>query len=186
MFDSESTKIIQLLANRNLKEAMSLFQSGHFEKSVAEQIQYLLYLEEDKIKAVNFWKTISMDKVDPLMSSVIEPFNLYVLDEKEALNHWLTENKPDFVFNVVEAANLAFYAHHLRREDEDDYRKRAQQLHIQSELMKPFRTEEGYSLFSPITLYLVQASVIRFLKDNFETQDELDRLITRLKNDKPI
>lgn len=186
MFEIESTKIIQLLANHQLDEAVSLFKEQRFNKATDDILQYLIYLEEDSSKAVNFYQTIEKEVIDPLMRIVIEPYNYYIEKDKNALQQWLLENQPENVFNVIEANNLAFYANYIQSENKDVFLQRAQALQINSELMKPIQQAGDFQLFSPITMFYVHYQVIRFLQDNFETQEDLDKMIQQLKNDKPI
>lgn len=186
MWDSKSTKIIQLLSNHQIEEAVSLWEANQFDEATHSILQYLIYLAQDETQAIQFWDSISMDSIDPLTRLVIEPFNFYLSKDKERLHEWLEVNPASNVMNVVEANNLAFYAHYLQLENQIIYLKRAQQLSIQSELMKPIQQEGEYQLFSPLTLLYIHTQVIQFLQDNFETKEDLDKMIERLKNDQPI
>lgn len=187
MFDSKSTKIIQFLANHQLEEAVSYFQQNQFEEVTSSMLNYLILLEKQQYsEAVEVWNSIPSERIDPLFLVVIEPYNLYISQSHDALKEWVKETKISSVINVVEANNLAYFAAEFQLENQADLLQRAQELKISSELMQPISESGDYKLFAPVTLFHVQAQVIRFLHDNFKTQEDLDEMIARLKNEKPI
>src|SRR5690606_25992933 len=186
MLDLSFANIIESLVKKEPETARKDFGLLSPELEGYDLIHFLIELNINRDTAFKIWDYIDKSALEPLFTEVINACLLYLKSEKELLKELVESKDPEKIFNVVEAYNLAFYAHELNLEQQDALLEKARSLNISSQLLQPEKQTGAFLLFNPVTLLNIHFQVIRFLNQHFEKEEDLNEMIRRINKEKPL
>ena len=186
MLDLSFANIIESLVKKEPEAARKDFGLLSPALEGYELIHFFIELDIDRNAAFKIWDAIDKSTLDPLFAEVINAYLLYLKSEKEQLKAFVESKDQEKIFNVIEANNLAFYAHELNLKEQESLLKKADSLSISSQLLQPEKQAEKFQLFHPVTLLNIHFQVIRFLNQHFEEEEDLDEMIRRINQEKPL
>ena len=186
MLDLSFANIIESLVKKEPEAARKNFELLHPALEGYELIHFLIELDIDRNVAFKIWDSIDKSTLEPLFTDVINAYLLYLKDERKLLEVLVESKDPEEIFNVIEANNLAFYAHELNLEQQELLLRKAQTLNISSQLLQSEKQTGEFRLFHPVTLLNIHFQVIRFLNQHFEKEEDLNEMIRRINKEKPL
>lgn len=186
MFDLATTKVMDSLVKNDFTQAEKDIQTIQDNLVTYPLLNYLILLNQDTKQAIDFWTNTNTSKVDLLFQHVIQAYNFFLQDKQQELKNFVLTRIQTPIHNFIEASNLSFYAHSLNLSEQIHLLSKAKELKVPSALLIAEKQTGDFCLFHPITLLKIHYQVVQFLNSNFESEQDLEEFVKKMKSEKPL